>query len=122
MQHFVVNEVFNRMPGHPFAIEYPADDDGVVCGIVMPQAAQRMLAAPGHLRSRHQAVEEAAVEVFENFFQMVVVAAGGVDVLASAKLADEAREIEKANDSVLRRPHAKDGRLISKTKLLEKPQ
>jgi methylenetetrahydromethanopterin dehydrogenase len=41
---------------------------------------------------------------------------------AAAKLADEARELEKANDSVLRKPHAKDGRLLTKTKLLEKPQ
>ena len=36
-------------------------------------------------------MEEAAVEVVENFFQMVVVAAGGADVLASAHLADEPR-------------------------------
>ncbi|HEY9245601.1 MAG TPA: F420-dependent methylenetetrahydromethanopterin dehydrogenase [Candidatus Methanoperedens sp.] len=41
---------------------------------------------------------------------------------AAAKLADEAREMEKANDSVFRKPHAKDGRLLAKTKLLEKPQ
>ncbi len=30
-------------------------------------------------------------------------------MLAAAKLAEEAREIEKSNDSVLRTPHAKDG-------------
>jgi methylenetetrahydromethanopterin dehydrogenase len=40
---------------------------------------------------------------------------------AAAKLAEEAREVEKANDSVMRRPHAKDGRLKSKTKLLLPP-
>lgn len=36
----------------------------------------------------------------------------------AARLAEEAREIEKYNDSVTRKPHAKDGRLKNKTKLL----
>jgi len=42
-------------------------------------------------------------------------------IQAAARLAEEAREIEKANDSVARKPHAKDGRLKSKTKLLLPP-
>ena len=40
---------------------------------------------------------------------------------AAARLAEEAREIEKCNDSVMRKPHAKDGRLKNKTKLLLQP-
>ncbi len=40
----------------------------------------------------------------------------------AAKLADEAREIEKSNDTVFRNPHSKDGRILSKFKLMEKPQ
>ena len=40
---------------------------------------------------------------------------------AAARLAEEAREIEKYNDSVMRKPHAKDGRLKNKTKLLLPP-
>lgn len=40
----------------------------------------------------------------------------------SSKLAEEAREIEKTNDSVLRNPHTKEGRILSKRKLLEKPK
>ncbi|MFX0138338.1 MAG: F420-dependent methylenetetrahydromethanopterin dehydrogenase [Candidatus Hodarchaeota archaeon] len=39
----------------------------------------------------------------------------------AAKLADEAREIEKTNDSVLRRPHDKDGKLLEKREFLAKP-
>lgn len=39
----------------------------------------------------------------------------------AAKLADEARELEKAGDSILRTPHAKDGRILRKKRLLEKP-
>ena len=39
----------------------------------------------------------------------------------AARLAEEAREIEKANDAVVRRPHAKDGTLKVKTKLMLPP-
>ncbi len=37
---------------------------------------------------------------------------------AAARLAEEAREIEKCNDTVSRKPHAKDGRLKAKTELM----
>ncbi|MEM2866223.1 MAG: F420-dependent methylenetetrahydromethanopterin dehydrogenase [Candidatus Hadarchaeales archaeon] len=39
----------------------------------------------------------------------------------AARLATEARELEKSSDSLLRKPHADDGRLLSKRKLMEKP-
>jgi len=39
----------------------------------------------------------------------------------AAKLAEEAREIEKYNDSVVRKPHAKDGKQKIKTKLMLPP-
>jgi len=39
----------------------------------------------------------------------------------AARLAEEAREIEKCNDSVMRKPHGKSGRLKNKTKLLVAP-
>ncbi len=40
----------------------------------------------------------------------------------ASKLAEEAREIEKSNDTVFRSPHAKDGRILEKIKLMEKPK
>ncbi|UCH31667.1 MAG: F420-dependent methylenetetrahydromethanopterin dehydrogenase [Candidatus Bathyarchaeota archaeon] len=40
----------------------------------------------------------------------------------SAELADAAREIEKSSDKLLRTPHAKDGRLKIKEKLLSSPE
>ncbi len=40
----------------------------------------------------------------------------------AAKLVDEARELEKATDSVSRKPHAADGRRLNKRKLMEKPE
>lgn len=39
----------------------------------------------------------------------------------AAKLAEEAREIEKYGDTVLRKPHAKDGKIKIKTKLMHPP-
>jgi methylenetetrahydromethanopterin dehydrogenase len=40
---------------------------------------------------------------------------------SAAKLAEEAREIEKYNDSVMRKPHAKSGSTKVKTKLMLEP-
>ncbi|ADC65180.1 Methylenetetrahydromethanopterin dehydrogenase [Ferroglobus placidus DSM 10642] len=51
-----------------------------------------------------------------------LVAAAHEMMRIAAKLADEAREIEKSNDTVFRNPHARDGKILSKTKLMEKPQ
>jgi methylenetetrahydromethanopterin dehydrogenase len=40
----------------------------------------------------------------------------------AAALCDEARELEKACDGVVRKPHKKDGVIVSKTKLISKPE
>jgi methylenetetrahydromethanopterin dehydrogenase len=37
-------------------------------------------------------------------------------------LCDEARELEKAGDGIIRKPHKKDGVIVSKTKLVSKPE
>jgi len=39
----------------------------------------------------------------------------------AALLADEAREIEKHGDTVLRRPHSRKGEILKKSRLIEKP-
>ena len=44
------------------------------------------------------------------------------EAACAAKLAQEAREIEKANDTVLRTPHMKEGNPGSKTDLISKPE
>ncbi len=51
-----------------------------------------------------------------------LVAAAHEMMRIAAKLADEAREIEKGNDTVFRNPHARDGKILAKTGLMEKPQ
>ena len=50
-----------------------------------------------------------------------MVAAGHEMMRAAARLADEARELEKSADCVLRTPHATSGALLHKTRLAAKP-
>lgn len=53
---------------------------------------------------------------------ILLVASSHEIVQASARLAEEAREIEKYADTLLRTPHAKDGRLKTKDKLMLPPR
>lgn len=52
---------------------------------------------------------------------MTLVSAGHEMLRAAARLADEAREHEKGNDTVLRTPHAANGQSRRKTRLGDKP-
>ena len=90
VQHLVVEDVFDRVAGDAGVVEDAADDDGVVGGIVVSEAAAGVVLAPGKLGSAEESVKEAAVEVVEDFFEVIVMAAGRANVLASAQLADEA--------------------------------
>ena len=60
-----------------------------------------------------------AIQEWESYTK--VVAAAHEMMRVAARLTDEAREIEKSEDNVSRKPHAKDGIRLSKTKLMEKP-
>lgn len=54
---------------------------------------------------------------------IALAAAAGHEVMrAAARLADEARELEKAGDTVSRKPHARSGEMMEKTRLLAKPE
>ncbi|MBS7606692.1 F420-dependent methylenetetrahydromethanopterin dehydrogenase [Candidatus Bathyarchaeota archaeon] len=65
---------------------------------------------------------EACFKVQEPEIYIPLVAAAHEIIRAAANLADEAREIEKKNDSVLRRPHFRDGSRGEKRLLMEKPR
>src|SRR5580700_3013425 len=90
MQHLVKQDVFNGVSGHARVVEDAADHDGVVRRVVVPEAAASVVPAPSELRARHKSMEETVVEIVENLFEVIVVTAGGSDVLASSHLADEA--------------------------------
>jgi methylenetetrahydromethanopterin dehydrogenase len=51
-----------------------------------------------------------------------IVASAHEMMAVAAKLADEARELEKGGDTVLRKPHTDDGKILSKRNLMKKPQ
>jgi methylenetetrahydromethanopterin dehydrogenase len=55
----------------------------------------------------------------ENYIPLV--ASGHEMMRVAARLADEAREIEKSKDTLFRTPHSKNGEVLSKFKLMEKP-
>ena len=55
--------------------------------------------------------------------QYVPIVASAHEMMRAATiLCDEARELEKAVDGVIRKPHKKDGVLVAKTKLVTKPE
>ena len=62
---------------------------------------------------------EACFKIDEPDMYIPLVAASHELMLAAAKLADEAREIEKSNDTVLRTPHATDGSLWVRQSLID---
>jgi len=91
-------------------------------GFKNPYARAKAMAA--HEISRH--VAELNIEAcfkVEEWTKYVPLAAAGHEMMrTAAKLADEAREIEKSGDSILRKPHRKDGSIGEKRALIEKPK
>jgi methylenetetrahydromethanopterin dehydrogenase len=87
-----------------------------------PYAKVKALAAYEMLRKVAELDVEGCFVVQERERYIPLVAAAHEMVRAASKMADEAREIEKAPDVLLRKPHHKDGSLMAKRKLMEKPQ
>jgi len=92
-------------------------------GFNNPYAKAKGLAAL-HMADMVAKINFPACFMLKEIEQVTLTAAAGHEMMrAAAQLAIEAREIEKANDSVFRQPHSKKGgRLMTKTKLYEKPQ
>ncbi len=88
VQHLVVEEVFDGVAGCVGAVEDAADDDGVVCGVVVAEHTAGVVGAPGEGGAAEEAVEEAGVQAVEDLIEVVVVADGGGEALATAGLAD----------------------------------
>jgi len=76
-----------------------------------------------HMAQTVAAIDAQACFRLKELEAIALAAAAGHEVMrAAARLADEARELEKGNDSVSRKPHARSGELMKKTRLLEKPE
>ncbi len=76
-----------------------------------------------HMAQTVATIDAAACFRLKELEQIALAAAAGHEVMrAAARLADESRELEKAGDAVSRKPHARSGELMKKTRLLEKPE
>jgi methylenetetrahydromethanopterin dehydrogenase len=86
-----------------------------------PYARAKVIAAYGMAEKIADIDVQACFVEKESEKYIPLVASAHEMAQAAARLAEEAREIEKANDSVTRKPHAKSGRTKSKTKLMLQP-
>jgi len=87
-----------------------------------PYAKAKAMAAYEMAEKAAELDVEGCFMVHDDEQYVPIVAAAHETVRKAAELADEAREMEKANDSVTRKPHAADGTALSKTRLMEKPK
>jgi len=90
-------------------------------GLHNPYALAKAIAAYEIARHVADLTVEACFKVKEWERYTMIAASAHEMMRTAALLAEEAREIEKYNDSLLRTPHAKDGRTLAKTRLMEKP-
>jgi len=91
-------------------------------GFSNPYARAKAIAAY-EICCRVAAITTEACFVVKEWERYTALAAAGHEMMRTAsKLADEAREIEKGGDAVLRTPHFDDGTVLQKRKLLDKPR
>lgn len=91
-------------------------------GFNNPYAKAKALAAL-HMADKVAQINFPACFMMKEIEQVTLTTATGHEMMrAAAQLAIDAREIEKANDSVFRQPHSKKGVQMTKTALYEKPQ
>jgi len=86
-----------------------------------PYAKAKAIAAYGLLEKTAEINVQACFIEKESEKYIPLVTCAHEIAQAAARLAEEAREIEKANDAVTRKPHAKNGKLKAKTKLMLPP-
>lgn len=91
-------------------------------GFQNPYAKAKAMAAYEISRKVADLTVEGCFVVKERERYVPIIAAAHEIMRIAAKLADEARELEKSGDTVLRTPHSKDGTILKKRKLIEKPE
>ena len=101
-----------------------AEADAVVAeaGFANPYAAAKALAALSMAESVARLSTRGCFIEKDPQKYLPLIAAGHEILRAAAALADAAREIEKAADTVYRAPHGADGGELWKTALLDKPR
>jgi methylenetetrahydromethanopterin dehydrogenase len=87
-----------------------------------PYARVKAMAAFEIARRVADVTTEGCFKVHEKERYIPLVASAHEMMRIAAGLADEARELEKSTDTVVRKPHYDDGTILYKEKLLEKPK
>lgn len=87
-----------------------------------PYAKSKAIAAYEMLKKVAELDSEGCFKIQEREKYVPVVAAAHELLRVASQLADEAREIEKGTDSLARMPHHRDGTILMKRKLNEKPE
>jgi len=99
--------------------------DGVkaveAAGFSNPYAKAKALAAYEMARQVSRLTIAACFKIHDPSLYVPMVAAAHEIMRTAADLADKAREIEKTQDKVLRKPHFKNGKIGVKRSLMEKP-
>jgi methylenetetrahydromethanopterin dehydrogenase len=90
-------------------------------GYQNPYAANKAMAAHEICKSVAGINVEGCFKTKGRDNYMPIVGSAHEVLSAALKLAKEAREIEKSNNTVLREPHGTDGSLLTKRKFLDKP-
>ena len=91
------------------------------CDLVNPYARAKAMAAYALCEKIAEVNIQACFIEKEAEKYIPLVASSHEIAQAAARLADEAREIEKFGDTLVRRPHGKDGRLKIKSRLMSLP-
>src|SRR5437773_4337150 len=89
MQHLVIHDVFDRTTWHRRMVEDSTYHDRVMSGIVMSKTVACMIAAPCHLRPGHESIKEARIQFVEDCLQVVGMATGRLDALATTYLSHQ---------------------------------
>jgi len=91
-------------------------------GFANPYARAKAIAAYEISAQVSKINSEACFKITDWEIYVQLVAAGHEMMRTAAKMSEEAREMEKSGDTVLREPHFRDGSLGKKRALIEKPK
>lgn len=91
-------------------------------GFANPYARAKAIAAYEIATQVSKINSEACFKITDWEVYVPLVATGHEMMRTAAKLSEEAREMEKSSDAVLREPHFRDGSLGKKRALIEKPK
>jgi len=67
MEHLVVQKIFDGATWRVRAVEYPANDDGVVGGIIVAQHSTGVMSRPGKRGASKESMEEPDIKRLEDF-------------------------------------------------------